>query len=340
LQSKHGVIIFLDAAGKYVRLEYAEGHAQHGVINFFAAGKAVRREYAEGHAQHGKIMYLDGEATEEVTPPPTRSKKRKSEGKARKPKKAIKATSRKAKGGSGAMEGEQELDYAEVLRQCLPPAASLCPPDAQLDAHKKALTVATPPDRIHYTDEASCALDSYNMGANPPEPITRAELEGDTGGSSASAAPALPRGGGGVAPSSIPPSPPEGASVGGDADEPKAVNLGHPRMVAAMKKRGHVLEGIGGKSHAPKLQRVLKQRRGVYLVEFHWINKAGERNYHVIAVNCDLRLVFCNTLGALPFSLAGAVGKWLQRESDETHDNIAERFHVSMVTRVWRVLRR
>jgi hypothetical protein len=100
-----------------------------------------------------------------------------------------------------------------------------------------------------------------------------------------------------------------------------------------------VLESIGGKAHPPKLQRVLKQRRGVYLVEFHWINKAGERNHHVVAVNCDLRVVFCNTLGALPFSLAREVGKWLQRGSDETHDNIAERFHVSMVTRVWRILR-
>lgn len=59
----------------------------------------------------------------------------------------------------------------------------------------------------------------------------------------------------------------------------------------------------------------------------------------MVSINCDVRLVFCNTLGALPFSLAGAVGKWLQRESDESHDNVVKRFHVSMETRVWRVLR-
>jgi hypothetical protein len=195
------------------------------------------------------------------------------------------------------------------------------------------------PERIHYTDEASFALDSYNMGANPAEPIMRAELEGDAGGSSSLAAPAWPLGVCGEDPSSIPPSPPQGDSVGGGADGPRAVNLGHERMVAAMKRRGHVLEPVGGKGRPPKLQRVLKQRSGVYLAEFHWINKEGERNHHVVAVNCDLRLVFCNTLGALPFSLAGAVGKWLVRESDETHDHIAERFHISMETRVWRVLR-
>ena len=108
------------------------------------------------------------------------------------------------------------------------------------------MTVGTPPERIHYTDEASCALDSYNMGANPAEPIMRAELEGDAGGSSSLAAPAWPLGVCGEDPSSIPPSPPEGDSVGGGADGPKAVNLAHERMVAAMKRRGHVLEPVGG----------------------------------------------------------------------------------------------
>ena len=69
-----------------------------------------------------------------------------------------------------------------------------------------------------------------------------------------------------------------------------------------MKERGHVLELIGSKSAPPKLQTVLKQTRGIYLVEFHWFNKEGENNHHVVAVNCGLRVVFCNTLGALPFT--------------------------------------
>ena len=61
--------------------------------------------------------------------------------------------------------------------------------------------------------------------------------------------------------------------------------------------------------------------------------------HHVVAVNCDLRLVFCNTLGALPFTLAKEPGKWMQNESDETHDNVAARFRIARVTRVWRILR-
>jgi hypothetical protein len=67
---------------------------------------------------------------------------------------------------SGAMEGDQELDYDEVKRQCLG-LTRHCPDDAQFNEHKKALMVDTPPNRIQYTDETSCALDAYNMGANP-----------------------------------------------------------------------------------------------------------------------------------------------------------------------------
>jgi len=83
---------------------------------------------------------------------------------------------------------------------------------------------------------------------------------------------------------------------------------------------------------------MLKQRSGVYLVEFHWSNASDEEDFHVIAVNCHLRLVFCNTLGALPFSLGAARGKVLEHESDATHDNVAARFRITCVTRVWRVL--
>ena len=90
--------------------------------------------------------------------------------------KARKIGSRKAKGGSGAMEGDQELDYEVVKRNCMP--VPFCA-DAQFEDHKKALVVDIPPPKILYTDEASCALDAYNMGANPTSPITRAELAGD-----------------------------------------------------------------------------------------------------------------------------------------------------------------
>ena len=256
--------------------------------------------------------------------------------KRKRPRKA-KTTSRKAKGGSGAMEGDQELDYEVVKRNYMP--VPFCA-DAQFEAHKKALEVDIRPPEILYTDETSCALDAYNMGAKPTSPITRAELESDGLGSSTSAVPSWPLGAVGESLSTFSTSPSEGGSAGSGVVEPKAVNLGHACMVKAMKERGHVLEPIGSKAAPPKLQRVLKQKRGVYLVEFHWINKEGERNHHVIAVNCGLRLVFCNTLGALPFTLADKVGKWNERETAATHDNVARRFHIQSVTRVWRVLRR
>ena len=227
------------------------------------------------------------------------------------------------------MEGDQELDY-EVVKL-------YCPSDAQFGEHKRALAVDTPPPKILYTDEASCALDAYNMGANPTSPITRAELAGD-GLGSIPAVPALPLGAGGEAPSTFPSLPSEGASVGSGVVEPKAVNLGHACMVKAMKERGHLLRPIGTKAQPPTLQRVLKQTHGVFLVEFHWVNKEGEQNHHVVAVNCDLRLVFCNTLGALPFSLAK--DGWNEREKAATHDHVARRFHLDAVTRVWRVLRK
>ena len=117
--------------------------------------------------------------------------------------------------------------------------------------HRRTLAVGNYPPKILYIDESSCALDAYNMGANPTSPITRAELEGDGLGSTP-VVPALPFGSGGEAPSSFPSSPSEGASAGSGV-EPKAVNLGHACMVKAMKERGHVLELIGSKSAPPKL---------------------------------------------------------------------------------------
>jgi hypothetical protein len=236
------------------------------------------------------------------------------------------------------MEGDQELDYDEVKRRCLPPGRRHCPDDAQLGEHRKALHVCSPPSAILYTDEASCALDSFNMGVGYAA-ISRAELEGDAKARSP-AAPAFPLGAGGEDPSScLSTTVHEGASAGGVGSEPKAINLGHERVCDTMKAKECVLESVGGKKSPPKLQRVLKQKRGVFLVEFHWTTSKGERAHHVVAVNCDLRLVFCNTLGALPFTLAKGLGKWMQNESDETHDNLAVRFRIACVSRVWRILR-
>ena len=305
------------ATGPEVDVDDSDASADRSTIN----------QINEGYQSEEDVAAVECKDSEDKSCK-SKSKKRK--------RPTVKATSRKAKGGSGAMEGDQELDYEVVKRNYMP--VPFCA-DAQFEEHKKAVVVDIHPSKILYTDEASCALDAYNMGANPTSPITRAQLESDCLGSPP-AVPALPLGAGGEAPSSFPSSPSEGASPGGGVAEPKAVNLGHACMVKEMKERGHVLEPVGSKAAPPKLQRVLKQKRGIFLVEFHWINKEGERNHHVIAVNCGLRLVFCNTLGALPFTLADKVGKWNERETAATHDNVARRFHIQSVTRVWRVLRK
>jgi len=203
------------------------------------------------------------------------------------------------------MEGDLLFVYREVLRQCLPPAAPYCPSEAQLPAHRRALVVSEAPPAVLMTDTTSCALDAYNMGAVPPSAITRTPELG-VGGSSA-----------------MPTAP--------------AVNLGHPAMERAMQARGHILDRVGSKASVPKVKTLLKQRSGLFLVEYQWINSAGKRDHHVIAINCMLRLVFCNTLGAIPFTLA-ADGRWLLRESAATHASVARRLCVKSETRVWRVL--
>lgn len=242
-----------------------------------------------------------------------------------------KGKSRKAMGGSGAMSGAQIFDLAEVSRLCQPVRFTN---DTQFSPHSRAFSMFASPGKILHTDDTSCALDAFNMATALRDPITRSELEGDCMCLTATApqvASAL-----GEAPSLLS-SPSNGVSVGG-AVECMPVNLGRDRMVKAMKRRGCVLEAIGPKDRLPKLQTVLKQNSGVFLVEFHWMN-GTDKNHHVIAVNCDLRYVYCNTLGAIPFSLAKEEGKFLARESEETHERVAKLFRVQSITRVWRILR-
>ena len=55
----------------------------------------------------------------------------------------------------------------------------------------------------------------------------------------------------------------------------------------------------------------MQQREGVYLAEFYWMKRIPggtnnhEWNYHVVAINCNLRIVMCNTFGVIPFVYAG-----------------------------------
>ena len=107
----------------------------------------------------------------------------------------------------------------------------------------------------------------------------------------------------------------------------------------AIERAGYQLQRVGGKKgkkHPPKMKQVLQQRSGVFLVEFYWRKRVDAEvasNWHVVAVNCDQRRVWCNALGVLPFTMMKA------KETPATHAELLSHLHVLNVTRVWRVLR-
>ena len=74
---------------------------------------------------------------------------------------------------------------------------------------------------------------------------------------------------------------------------------------------------------------------GVFFVEFFWKNKEnGDSDFHVVAVNCDQRRVFCNTLGVIPF-VAGKTN-----ESAATHAQVVADLRIINVYRVYRIVQR
>ena len=91
------------------------------------------------------------------------------------------------------------------------------------------------------------------------------------------------------------------------------------------------------KGQAPSFQTVLGQQSGCWLIEFRWAD-AGGGNYHVVLVNCCLRVVLCNTLGAIPFNYAKGCTDPMQlpkAESAETHTAVARLFKVANMLNVW-----
>ena len=96
----------------------------------------------------------------------------------------------------------------------------------------------------------------------------------------------------------------------------------------------------------PHMQEIMKQRRGVWLAEFFWEKQVAQSsdqrsrstisNFHTVAINCDLRIVLCNTLGVIPFSYNGGDLEHLPKaESVETHDAVAKLFSVREMCHVW-----
>ena len=157
-------------------------------------------------------------------------------------------------------------------------------------------TVETLEDEDFYTDPTSCAMDGFNLAVAAPL-LSRAVLGVPTG----------------------------------------PIDFASQPVMTEIQKRGLQLQKVNtGSKKQPKpptFKTILGQKDGVFLVEFRW-NKPGGGSWHVVAVNCDQRRVFCNTLGVVPFQTSKA------KESEATHDEVRRIFHALSTVHVWRVLRK
>jgi hypothetical protein len=117
----------------------------------------------------------------------------------------------------------------------------------------------------------------------------------------------------------------------------KVLSMASPAISAALGERGLAfagayvdMEGVGRKQ--PRMQDLLSQPRGIFLMELFWqkVQANGERkcDYHAVVVNCDRRVVLCNTLGVVPFTAGRAV------ESEQSHMEAIRLFHVRRVVSV------
>ena len=120
------------------------------------------------------------------------------------------------------------------------------------------------------------------------------------------------------------------------------ITYDHPATQSLLSEFRVVLRPVTIKKLS--LQFILSQATGVFLVEFYWrINRdmlkkkckvtASTSNWHVMVVNCDWRLIFCNTLGIIPFSDV------YSKESEHSHETVAKRFHINFIHKVWVMFR-
>ena len=137
---------------------------------------------------------------------------------------------------AGEFEGDQEqLDFAEVLRDCLPPRSGQLHGE-QFQYHHKAMRALEPPSEIFFTDEASCALDALNMGVGE-EILTRDSFQLATGSPSPSM---------GISHMGCPSG--ECRDIPATASSsPPPIKLDDARAQALLKSEGIALDLVGGK---------------------------------------------------------------------------------------------
>ena len=158
------------------------------------------------------------------------------------------------------------------------------------------------PSHLFYTDDSSCAMDGFNLGIGM-RVLTRKKI-------------------------SVPYHPNKGIS--------------YDQMRPTIKQEGYALDKLYVKKssrkserNAPSFKQVLAFKSGVYLCKFYWKSRdTGQNDYHVVAVNCDQRHVFCNTLGVIPFAARQV------NESQNTHDKVSTILRNPNVFTVYRIIER
>ena len=155
---------------------------------------------------------------------------------------------------------------------------------------------------LFYTDQTSCAMDGFNLGIGR-QVLTRENIN-------------------------VPFHPSKGIT--------------YEQMRPSFEQAGYALDKLYVKRakckrqrNPPSLKQLLGFKSGVFLCEFYWkIPNTGENDYHVVAVNCDQRHVFCNTLGVIPFAARQ------RNESEKTHATVSSILRNANVYRVYRIIER
>ena len=120
-----------------------------------------------------------------------------------------------------------------------------------------------------------------------------------------------------------------------------AIHLHHPAVQSLLAEASVLLRPITKLLDKNiTLPSLLCQASGLFLVEFYWrlrddgtTGDGRTSNWHVVVVNCDWRLIFCNTLGVIPFT------DTMNKESSFSHTKVSRRFHVNHIFKVWTVFK-
>jgi len=108
--------------------------------------------------------------------------------------------------------------------------------------------------------------------------------------------------------------------------------LNHPAVQDALNEAQVVLRRIGKKGHTVKMQRILGQREGMFLVVF--TGNLCPETRHCVAIDCLRRVAFCNQNGVYPFCLNDDE----RPETSESHTKLNDLLGVDRINAVYRVL--